>query len=197
MLARYDKIHLVPFGEYTPLKSILPFLGRVVPWESDFSPGTLPGIFKLTRPAAGNVRAGVLICYEDIFPAQVRKLVGQGADLLVNITNDAWYGRTIAPFQHAYAALFRAVENRIFLARATNTGYSCLIDPRGRIVADVADDKGETLFISGFRTARIGLSPPGTFYTRRGDLFSWVCAALTAAAIIGCLLPPGSGKHRQ
>lgn len=190
---RYDKIHLVPFGEYTPLKRFFPFLGHVVPWEEDFSAGERSALFKLDKPAgrrSGILKLGVLICFEDIFPGLVREMVRGGAGLLVNITNDAWYGRTIAPFQHAYAAIFRAVENRVYLARSTNTGYSCVISPRGEVVGEVVDDKGEVLFVSDWCTVEISPTPSGSFYTEQGDLFSWICVGLTFLASLGCLIFP-------
>ena len=197
---RYDKVHLVPFGEYTPLKRFLPFLGRVVPWEEDFSAGekfslfTLPGRLK---GGGGDLQLGVLICFEDIFPAPARSMARMGAGLLVNITNDAWYGRTIAPFQHAYGALFRAVENRIYLARSTNTGYSCVIDPWGRVVGEVVDETGESLFISDWSTVTIFPEPSGSFYTRWGDIFSWGCVGLTLLAFFGSILRKGEKIDSQ
>ncbi|MFH1039527.1 MAG: apolipoprotein N-acyltransferase [PVC group bacterium] len=186
--SRYDKIHLVPFGEYTPLKRIFPFLGRVVPWEEDFSAGEGISLMRMHHPngpPAGGTEMGVLICFEDIFPGLARKIARRGASLLVNITNDAWYGKTIAPFQHAYAAVFRAVENGIYLARATNTGYSCIIDPRGKVVGEVVDDKGEPLFISGWQTVEIYPTRSRSFYTGHGDIFSWICIALALTASSG------------
>lgn len=182
---RYDKVHLVPYGEYTPLKNFLPFLSSVVPWEDDFSAGKELILFNFVR-AHGDyntvLKLGTLICFEDIFPGLVREMVEMGAEVLINLTNDAWYGRTIAPFQHAYAALFRAVENRIYLARSTNTGYSCVIDPCGRIVGEVVDEKGESLFISDWATIKIYPSTVGTFYTKWGDVFSWICITISLLA---------------
>ncbi len=185
---RYDKVHLVPFGEYTPLKSIFPFLGRVVPWEEDFTPGreyplfALSGLPGRTSPAP---RIGILICFEDIFPGPSRKMARKGAGLLVNITNDAWFGRTPAPFQHAAASVFRAVENRVYLARAANTGYSCVIDPRGRIVGEVADREGKKLFVPGWTTVPVRPRALPSFYRRHGDVFSWGCVALALLATLG------------
>lgn len=195
---RYDKIHLVPFGEYTPLKKFLPFISSVVPWEDDFSAGEGLSCFNLTRSIDGFTRVlqlGTLICFEDIFPGLGRDMVLQGAGLLVNLTNDAWYGRTIAPFQHAYASLFRAVENRIYLVRATNTGYSCIIDPYGRIVGEVVDETGESLFISDWRTIIISPSRAGSFYTEWGDLFSWICIAVAITATFCCLIQSNRGNR--
>jgi len=193
---RYDKTHLVPFGEYTPLKKFLPFVGSVVPWEEDFSAGEELILFNLPLSGGGDsrvLRLGTLICFEDIFPGLVREMVAQGAGILINLTNDAWYGRTVAPFQHAYISLFRAVENRIYLARATNTGYSCIIDPYGRIVGEVVDAAGESLFISDWATIKISPSTAGSFYTEWGDLFSWICiVASSAASLIAVLSKSGS-----
>ncbi len=194
---RYDKVHLVPFGEYTPLKRFFPFLSRVVPWEDDFSAGEGIRLFRITpspSDPAGGIEMGVLICFEDIFPDLARTMVGRGASLLVNITNDAWYGRTVAPFQHAYASVFRAVENRAYLARATNTGYSCVIDPWGKVVGEVIDDEGERLFVSDWRTVVIYPGRSGSFYTRQGDVFSWLCVVFSLTASVGSVLVPGRRK---
>ncbi|MCX6348845.1 MAG: apolipoprotein N-acyltransferase [Candidatus Aureabacteria bacterium] len=180
IVGRYDKIHLVPYGEYVPLRRFFPFVRRMVPWDDDFSSGERPSLLSIgsAPPLA------VLICYEDIFPGLVREFTRRGAGLLANVTNDAWYGRTSAPFQHAYAALFRAVENRVYLARSTNTGYSCVIDPWGRIVAEVRDRGGETLFIQGSTTAAISPRPASSFYCRYGDIFSWLCVIFSLGAMV-------------
>lgn len=125
---RYDKEHLVPFGEYVPLKKILFFLGPLVQAVADFSPGTT------LRPIpCQNSSLGVLICFESIFPELARRQTEAGAGLLVVLTNDAWYGRTSAPWQHMAMAVYRAVENRRSLARAANTGVSGFVDPLGRM----------------------------------------------------------------
>ncbi len=126
---RYDKQHLVPFGEYVPLKKVLFFLGPLVQAVADFSPGTT------LRPIpCQNSSLGVLICFESIFPDLARKQTEAGAGLLVVLTNDAWYGRTSAPWQHMAMAVFRAVENRRSLARSANTGVSGFVDPLGRML---------------------------------------------------------------
>jgi len=126
-LGRSDKVHLVPFGEYVPLKWLLPFVDKLVVGIGDFSPGTVSPL------AMNGHQLGVLVCYEAIFPDLARDYVRQGADLLVNITNDAWFGRSSAPWQHLEMACFRAIENRVWLARAANTGVSALVDPTGKI----------------------------------------------------------------
>lgn len=126
--ARYDKQHLVPFGEYVPLKKLLPFLAPLVETVSDFTPGSV----KEPVPCQ-NFRVGVLICFESIFPILARQQTKEGADILVNLTNDAWYGKSSAPWQHLAMAVYRAVENRRSLARSANTGFSVFIDPLGRM----------------------------------------------------------------
>lgn len=187
---RYDKVHLVPFGEYAPLRNVFPFIGRVVPWEEDFSTGPGFPVFPLDcldrSPVPG---VGILICYEDIFPAHSRRLVNKGADLLVNITNDAWFGKTPAPFQHSAASVLRAVENRVYLARAANTGHSCVIDPRGRIVGEVVGRGGRRIFVPGWVTVPVHPRRRPSFYRRHGDLFSWLCVGLTLLAAAGSAVP--------
>jgi len=184
--SRYDKLHLVPFGEYVPLGGRLPLLRRVVPWEEDFSSGAKPVLFGLSRPE-GTLRIGVLICFEDIIPVLSADLVRSGAGLVLNLTNDAWFGRSPQPYQHAAGAVFRAVENRINLARATNTGYSCLIDPWGRVTGEVRGRDGRVLYASAWALLEARLVAPGTFYTRYGDLFALFClfagALLTVAGL--------------
>lgn len=125
---RYDKEHLVPFGEYVPLKKVFFFLGPLVHAVADFSPGA-----NLRPIPCQNTSLGVLICFESIFPDLARRQISAGAGLLVVLTNDAWYGRTSAPWQHMGMAVFRAVENRRSLARAANTGVSGFVDPLGRM----------------------------------------------------------------
>lgn len=124
---QYNKMHLVPFGEYVPLGGLLP-LGKLVQTVGDFREG------RDGRPLkGGNLALGVLICYETIFPALARERVSLGANVLVNISNDAWFGRTSAPRQHLHLAALRAVEQGRYMIRSTNTGISAIIDPRGRI----------------------------------------------------------------
>jgi apolipoprotein N-acyltransferase len=128
VLGRYDKQHLVPFGEYVPLRRLLFFLSPVVDSIGDFTPGTDGAPL-----ACNGLRIGVLICFETIFPELAAERTRKGADLLVDLTNDAWYGMTSAPWQDLAMAVFRAVECRRAVARAANTGFSGFIDPAGRI----------------------------------------------------------------
>ena len=128
VIGRSDKNHLVPFGEYVPLSGFLPFVNKLVVGIGDYSPGAINPL-----PIKED-QLGVLVCYEVIFPELAREYIRQGSDLLVNITNDAWFGESSAPWQHLAMARFRAVENRVWLARAANTGVSAFISPSGKIM---------------------------------------------------------------
>ena len=168
----YDKMQLVPFGEYVPYARVLFFVNRIVEAVATVVPGLEPSVFRLPTS-----RFGVLICYEDVFPALTRRFIDGGADFLVNITNDAWYGPTSAPHQHLAQATFRAIENRVPLVRAANTGISAIVDPDGRI-----SWRGP-LFETIFHVDEIAWPGVRTFYTRFGDLFAWTCALASLAAI--------------
>lgn len=170
---RYNKIHLVPFGEYAPFAEILDFTRSIIGAIGDFTPGK--GIQLLSLPWT---QLGVLICYEAIFPDLTRQFVDRGARFLVNITNDAWFGRTSAPYQHFSMVVFRAVENRVSIARAANTGISGVIDPTGRI--QIASG----IFTSEVISGNIYLNKSKTFYSRYGDLFAFCCIFITVAVII-------------
>jgi len=166
-LGRSDKIHLVPFGEYVPLKPCLPFIDKLVVGIGDFSPGTVSPL-----PMNGH-NIGVLVCFEGIFPELARDYVRGGSDLLVNITNDAWFGRSSAPYQHLAMIRFRAVENRIWLARAANTGISALIAPSGRISSRTP------LFERTALSGMVGLGATPTVYNRFGDVFPAACGLVS------------------
>ncbi len=172
-MGKYDKSHLVPYGEYVPFKKWLPFLGKIVAQVGDFEPGeagrTLPW---------KDQRIGVQICYEIIFPGLARAMARNNASLLVNITNDAWFGTTSGPYQHFSMTVFRAVENRRSLARAANTGISGFIDPTGRILAATA------LLEEAAVTHSIPLLKQTTVYTIIGDLFARVCMAVVILAVL-------------
>ena len=181
LLNKYDKMHMVPFGEYVPLKSILFFVEKLAHGIGDFEPGRTHTIFQLPTG-----RFGVTICYEVIFPDQVRRYVKEGADFLVNITNDAWFGRSAAPAQHLAMAALRAAENHRYLIRAANTGISAIVDPRGRIV------QASGIFEPAVIAGRIGLVKGQTFYTRYGDLFAWMCVAFVVAVWIAARVRSGA-----
>jgi len=169
---RYDKIHLVLFGEIVPCKWLFPFLMKLVPYEDDFSPGERFTVFPLEQ---GNFAS--LICFEDVMPDLARNFVRRGARFLVNITNAAWFGRTSQPYQQMAHAVFRCVENRVPMVRATNTGVSCSIDRYGRISRILRDRSGEELFVQGTAVFDVALARANTFYTRRGNLWAMACGA--------------------
>jgi len=171
-VGQYDKIHLVPFGEYVPWKPVFGWMKRLVAEVSDFASGT-----NKTLLTVGDARAAVVICYEAIFPALVRDFVVRGADVLVNISNDGWFGRTAAPVQHFNMARMRAVETRRFLLRATNTGITAVIDPYGRVVAR-APTAVHTVLVAGFAPRR-----EQTFYVRYGDWFALLGLMVALAAL--------------
>lgn len=174
---RYDKLHLVPFGEYVPLSEHLPILNRMVD-IGNIATGKKQVIFRLPRGGFG-----VLICFEVIFPELCRGYVKDGASFIVTITNDAWFGKTSAPYQHLYHAAFRAIENRRWMVRAANTGVSAFIDPWGRI-RQQSGIFTEAALLHEIR-CRTGTV---TFYTRYGDLFARVCSALAVFLICYCLI---------
>ena len=169
---RYHKTHLVPFGEYIPFEPLLGILRKFVE-IGHFSAGDEKTIFIAEshhQPMPIKVRFAALICFEDIFPGLVRDFSSRGVDFLVNITNDAWFGKTAAPYQHAAASVFRAVENRVPVVRAANTGLSCVISSEGRLLASVSD-QGEEIFVTGQRSYELVLRKTQSFYTRFGDVF--------------------------
>ncbi|MBI3625815.1 MAG: apolipoprotein N-acyltransferase [Candidatus Rokubacteria bacterium] len=172
IIAKYDKIHLVPFGEYVPLSRIIGFVRRWAEFISEFQAGVAPQVFG-EEPAP----FGVVICYEGIFPELFRKFVAGGAEYMVNITNDAWFGTTSGPWQHLAMLPFRAVENRVAIARAANTGVSAFVEPNGRITKTLG------LFERGVLSAGIPLRHGKTFYTRMGDLFAYAALAISAAGL--------------
>ncbi|MFW6082009.1 MAG: apolipoprotein N-acyltransferase [Desulfosalsimonas sp.] len=174
---RYDKVHLVPFGEYVPLRRWLPFLGKMVPQQGDFSAGATGQVLDMEGTGLG-----VQICYEMIFPGLSAAMTRQGGDLIVNITNDAWFGKTAAPAQHFSMGVFRAVENRRAFVRSANTGISGFIDPSGRI--EMASEIFETRTLVG-DVALIKDRP--TFYSRHGDFLPWACMAAMACFILAGL----------
>lgn len=172
VIGRYDKIHLVPFGEYVPLSELLFFLGSLSA-VGNLSPGKT--VQNLRFPPGD---LGVLICFEIIFPNLCRKFVKRGANFLVTITNDAWFGRTSAPYQHLSMATFRAIENRVWIARAANTGISAFIDAKGEIL------KKSDLFVEEALVGQISPKIEETLYTRYGDLFALITSAVALIFVL-------------
>jgi apolipoprotein N-acyltransferase len=170
---RYDKIHLVPFGEYVPLSSIIGFVRGWAQFISELEPGSSAVVFP--GPPAP---FGVVICYEGIFPGLVRRFVHGGARLVVNMTNDAWFGRTDGPLQHLAMYPLRAVEHRTAIVRAANTGVSAFIAPSGRI------ERRLELFERGLLEDAVPLRQRQTLYTRFGDWLAYLSTAVSAAALV-------------
>ena len=174
-MGKYDKTHLVPFGEYVPFKKWLPFLGKIVAQVGDFKAGRVGN----TLPWHDE-QLGIQICYEIIFPRLSRAMAKNGASILINITNDAWFGKTSGPYQHFSMTVLRAVENRRSLARSANTGISGFIDPAGRIL------KSTELLQEAVATQKVPLLKEKSVYTRFGDWFAQACLAATLlAALLG------------
>lgn len=166
---RSDKIHLVPFGEYVPLGRFFPFISKMVVGIGDFSPGERAVTFQ-----AAGTQIGTLICAEAVFPELGRAYVNNGARILANITNDAWFGRTSAPYQHLSIASFRAVETRTPMIRAANTGVTAFIDQNGHIITMTG------LFVEGYRISDVSPGSGDSIYLRIGDAAAWLCVLLTA-----------------
>jgi len=173
----YDKVHLVPFGEYVPLKQVLSFVNRLVPAAGDFEPGD-----RIVPLNHDNLSMGILICFEAIFPEHARAHVMKGANILVNLTNDAWFGMTSAPYQHLSMTIFRAVENRRPLIRAANTGFSAAIGAAGDIRAI------SPLFHEWVLSVPLEMPAPSlTLYARFGDMFAICLVVISLIKILACL----------
>ena len=174
IVKKYDKIHLVPFGERIPYDDVFPFLKKVELGQANFGTGEERTVFRLN-----DERFSVLVCFESIFPELVRSFKVEGADFIVNITNDEWFGRSAAPYQHAYMAVFRAVETRSSVARCANTGISMLIDPWGRVTLKSG------LFTREALVGSIKLVSTQTFFTKHGFLLLW---PFVGAAVLESLI---------
>ena len=174
VLGKYDKAHLVPYGEYVPLKRYFPFLGKMVEAVGDFDSGRKGQVLLW-----GREKIGVLICFEAIFPELARSMVQNGSQLLINITNDAWFGRSSAPYQHLSMVVFRAVENHLAVARAANSGISAFVDPVGRLLDETP------LFEKAIRTRSLPMMNYKSFYSRHGDVFAIGCLLLSLVVCIG------------
>ena len=173
LVGRYNKIHLVPFGEYVPYRDLFFFAHHLTRQVGDFSRGKERNFF-----TANGHRYGVFICYESIFADEVRKFVKNGAEVFVNISDDGWYGDTSAPWQHLNMARMRAVENHRWLLRDTNSGVTAAIDPYGRVV----QSSPRHVFTS--LPAMYGFYDDLTFYTRYGDVFGWLCVIVAGTAVV-------------
>jgi apolipoprotein N-acyltransferase len=177
-VGRYDKIHRVPWGEYVPYAQFFSFAGKLISGVGDMEPGTEHKLFQLNHH-----KVGIFICYESVFGDEVRQFVRNGAEVLVNISDDGWYGDSGAPWQHLDMARMRAIENERWILRDTNTGITTAIDPHGRGIFTTPRHV-RAAFSFGF-----DYSTGTTFYTRYGDWFAWLCAVLTVGLVGFALLP--------
>lgn len=181
----YDKIHLVPFGEYVPFRRWLSFAGSLVSDIGDFTPGRE---YSVGRLPGG--KFGVYICYEGVFPGLVRHFTARGAQVLINISDDGWFGRSSASAQHVMMERVRAVENRRWLLRDTNNGYTVDVDPYGRTVAELPPD------IRGQLDAPYGFRSEMTPYARFGNWFAWLCV-LASIALVGASIAASREKQAR
>lgn len=173
IIAKTSKSHLVPFGEYVPFKDIFPFIAPLVEAAGDFTAGKI-----CNPPACQKARIGVLICFESIFGDISRKWVDAGANILVSMTNDAWYGRSSAPYQTLAMTRVRSIETRRSIVRSANTGFSCFVDPMGRI------QQLSPLFVPWEAVQRVILREDRTFFVRGGYFFAPACFVLALGAYI-------------
>lgn len=183
--ARYDKVHLVPFGEYLPFPWLFSFAGGLTKEVGEFKSG-------MSRAPldAGSERLGVFICYESVFPDEVRQFANNGAQVFVNISNDGWYGDSGAYAQHLNQTRMRAIENDRWTLSATDTGVTASIDPYGRTVARIPRK------VRGTLAAPYALTSVTTFYTRHGDWFAFLCAIISAGALLTRFAPQGKAAEK-
>jgi len=183
----YRKVHLVPFGEYIPLRHSFPLFAAVAStWVTgDLTAGTKHTVFNLTN---ADVHVAPLICFEDTVGDLVRRFVLNGANLLVDVTNDGWFLHSFGSRQHVANAIFRCVENRRPMVRAANTGVTCFVNEFGRVTQLLQDDTGNT-FTEGVLTGSVDVPQDGrlTFYAQHGELFAKLCVAVTLVTIFVCL----------
>jgi len=180
-VGRYDKIHLVPFGEFIPYKNLLFFARKLTTRVGETTRGRERKVFRI-----GGHHYGVFICYESVFADEVRHFAQLGAEVLVNISDDGWYGDTSAPWQHLNMARMRAIENRRWILRDTNNGITAAIDPYGRVRQSIPRHAVDVL------PAAYGFRSDLTFYTVHGDVFAWLCL-IFALAVVGW----SAGKPRS
>jgi apolipoprotein N-acyltransferase len=174
VLGRYHKQVLLAFGEYLPFAKLLSKL-PAMPFADGFTPGEGPRVFHLPR----GIRAAPLICYEDLMPDLVRKFVSETrANLLINLTNDAWYGRSVGPWQHLWLAQWRAIETRRSLLRVTNTGVTSLVNAKGEVAQSLPT------FTAAVMQSEVDILTGETYYVRFGDWFAWGITIIAAALLL-------------
>jgi apolipoprotein N-acyltransferase len=178
--ARYDKIHLVPFGEYIPFKQLFSFAHKLTAGAGDMDPGTRRLVFRYPSDNHDSHNYAAFVCYESIFGDEVRQFAKNGAEVLVNISDDGWYGDTGAAWQHLNMVRMRAIENHRWILRSTNTGVTAAIDPAGRVTVAAPRHVRTSLH------AAFGYETDTTFYTAHGDLFAYGCALVMLGALLIC-----------
>jgi len=183
-LGRYDKIHLVPFGEYVPYKGLISFAGTLTQGVSSFSRGGLRKVF-----TSNGHSFGVFICYESVFADEVRHFAKNGAEVFVNISDDGWYGDTSAPWQHLNMARMRAIENDRWILRATNTGVTAAVDPYGRVTQSAPRHVLTSLAV------RYGYRSGTTFYSRFGDVFAIACVIIAIGSLAVIAIAMGQSQR--
>jgi apolipoprotein N-acyltransferase len=174
---RYDKIHLVPWGEYIPFQKFFFFAHKLTGKVAAFTPGDDRKVFHVIDGHGAMHRYGIFICYEAVFADEIRQFAKNGAEVFVTGSDDGWYGDTSAPWQHMNMARMRAIENRRWILRGTNDGITAAIDPYGRVRQSIPRHKVDAL------PAEFGYRDDITFYTQHGDVFAWLCAALSLGVI--------------
>jgi len=183
--ASYDKVFLMMFGEYIPFYDQIPWFTKLFPEASNFSRGTDPAVFPL-EVGGRAFKVAPLICYEDILPGFARRAAKLGPNAFINMTNDAWFGRTAEPYQHLALAVFRSVEHRLEMVRAVNTGVSAHIDAGGRVLAETRsvdpDDEPAAPVMS--RLVELAMLPGGGLYRYVGDLFGFLCLGGLVAVMV-------------
>jgi len=176
---RYDKVRLMTFGEYLPYKEKIPWSVIGIQEVGGYLPGNQYRVLKHPQ-----IALGVTICWENIFPEVVTEFVRNGAQCIVNITNEAWFGKTAAPYQFLSMSVFRAVEQRLYVLRCANTGISCVIDPCGRVVDRIEDSRGLDIFVRGFMNKSIVPLQSKTIYNQFGDWFAWLCVLVSILFLV-------------
>jgi apolipoprotein N-acyltransferase len=188
---QYNKIWLLPFNEYLPLQGKITWPEWITTLQTSFLPGEEYTLFQVLE-----ARFGTPICWENMFPALFRRFVKDGAQFMISVTNEAFMGPTAGPYQSLAINVFRAVENRVAIVRASPTGVSCFISRNGEIVERVKDSNGTDLFVAGFLVRDVPLSNNKTFYTVYGDVFAWSVISVAALIIVFCLCPKKRTRHR-
>ncbi len=187
----YNKMILMPFGEYTPFASSLPWLAEINATAGQFTPGSGPAVLSFSLSDGRQARVAPLICYEDIVPELAREATRRGAELLVNQTNDAWFGDTIAPYQHHMIAAFRAIENRRYLLRSTNTGLTAVVDPLGRTLASLLP------YTESVLPMEVGLLSYASTYTQLPISLMWLALAAITAFVVCARLARSSFQRQK